>query len=65
MAEDEEGGIIANATTEATTLPKRTKKYIKKALRPNIHLGIHYTDLYIQYGPPALVNIMPEEKKHK
>ena len=65
MAEDEESSIIATAVVERTTLPKRTKKYIIKALRPNIYLGMYYSELYKEYKPPKLLNILPKKKTYK
>ena len=47
IVEDEEGGIVAAAAIEVTTIPnKKAKKYIAKALRPNVHVGVYYSDLY-------------------
>ena len=49
----------------AKGLPLRVKGYIRKALRPNIHFGIHYNDIYEEYSPPGLLNVLVKEKYYK
>ena len=46
MVEDEEGGVVATAAVEVKILLKGAKKYIVKALRPNVHLGVYYSQFY-------------------
>ena len=57
--------VAANIAAKATGLPKRTKEYIRKALRPNIYIGVHYNAIYEEYRPPTLLNILVEEKYYK
>ena len=52
-------------TTKSKNLPPRTRKYITSALRPNIYITIHYTDIYKEYNPPRLLNVLAEEKYYK
>ncbi|KAK1773732.1 hypothetical protein QBC45DRAFT_386959 [Copromyces sp. CBS 386.78] len=61
----DEHAPIAEVATKATGLPKRVKEYIRKALRPNVHVGIYYDGIYQEYGPPGLLNVLAEEKYHK
>ena len=60
---NEEGGIIAIVLPR--NMPKRAREYIRKVLRPNIHIGIHYNQIYSEYSPPGLLNILAEEKYYK
>ena len=46
-------------------LPLRIKEYIRKALRPNIYIGVHYDDIYKEYSLPRLLNVLAEEKYYK
>ena len=46
IIEDEKGSIITTAVIEAITLFKKIKKFIIKVLRPNIYVGIYYSDFY-------------------
>ena len=56
---------IAEAAAKATGLPPRTKEYIRKVLRLNVYIGIHYNAIYEEYSPPGLLNVLAEEKYYK
>lgn len=60
-----EAAANAIARANSTGLPKRAKEYIKKKLRPNIYIGIYYNNIWEEYSPPGLLNILVEEKYYK
>lgn len=62
-SEDEEGSIIV--VVPPLKPLKRVKEYIYKAFRPNVHLGMYYSRIDNEYGPPRLLNIIAEEKYYK
>ena len=59
--------VVAEAVVKvlAKGLPLCVKGYIRKALRPNIYIGVHYDDIYEEYGPLGLLNVLAEEKYYK
>ena len=65
IKDDEEEQVEETIQTIKLSLPKRTKRYITKILRLNIYLGIYYGQIYKEYNPPNLLNVLAEEKYYK
>ena len=58
--------VVAEAVAKVVKgLPLRVKEYIRKALRPNVHFGVYYNDIYKEYGLLGLLNVLVEEKYYK
>ena len=65
IEDDKEEQVEETIQAVKLNLPKRTKRYITKVLRPNMHLGIYYSQIYEEYNPPSLLNVLAEEKYYK
>lgn len=39
--------------------------WLKRAMLPNVHVGLHFTESTAEYGCPMACNVLGGERKHK
>jgi transposase-like protein len=54
-----------NLAEESQQLKDKQQQHLNNTHRPNIHIGLHYSEMMDQYGLPSLYNVLIGEDKHR
>jgi hypothetical protein len=54
-----------NMAEESQELKEKQQQHLNNTHRPNVHVGLHYTEMMDQYGLPSLCNVLIGEDKHR
>lgn len=63
--EEDEEAVDDDINIGQLTVAQKANKYRQWAQRPNVHVGLHYVDVFRQYGLASLMMVLPGELKHK
>ncbi|RYC54491.1 hypothetical protein CHU98_g11716 [Xylaria longipes] len=61
IEQDVEGDI----NVDHLSASQKSEKYTQWANRPNVHVGLHYRDVFNRYGLVSLLMVLSAELKHK
>ncbi|EAQ82920.1 hypothetical protein CHGG_10738 [Chaetomium globosum CBS 148.51] len=65
VIEEDEEAVDDDINIGQLTVAQKASKYRQWAQRPNVHVGLHYVDVFRQYGLVSLMMVLPGELKHK
>lgn len=64
VVEQDEEDVNGDINIDQPTVAQKATKYRQWAQRPNVHVGLHYIDVFRRYGLPSLM-VLPGESKHR
>lgn len=62
---EEDDAVDDDVNVGQHTVAQKAHKYRQWSARPNVHIGLHYIDVYRRYGLVSLLMVLPGEMKHK
>lgn len=65
VVEEDEEAVDDAINIGQLTVAQKATKYRQWAQRPNVHVGLHYIDVFRRYGLASLLMVLPGELKHK
>ncbi|KAH6613526.1 hypothetical protein F5144DRAFT_654050 [Chaetomium tenue] len=65
VIEEDEEAVDDDINIGQLTVAQKASKYRQWAQRPNVHVGLHYVDVFRRYGLVSLMMVLPGELKHK
>jgi hypothetical protein len=65
VIEEDEEAVDDDINIGQLTVAQKATKYRQWAQRPNVHVGLHYVDVFRRYGLVSLMMVLPGELKHK
>ncbi|KAI1494442.1 hypothetical protein F5X96DRAFT_560289 [Biscogniauxia mediterranea] len=65
LASVEQGNVEDDINVGQLSVSQKAVKYRQWAARPNVHIGLHYRDVFRRYGLVSLLMVLSGELKHK